>query len=52
MIYEEGNGYIKLVAEEGFCITNGEVYGKTVYVSEIDDIDNWYETEEVSDFET
>jgi len=47
MIIEEKRDFTYLEAEEGYCITNGEVYGKKVYVSKEDDIDNWYETEEV-----
>ena len=47
MIMEERNGYTVLQAEEGFVITNGDTYGKKVYLSEIDNIEDWYETEEV-----
>ena len=32
-----------LVAEEGFTLTNGEVYGKQVYLGKYDSPSNWRE---------
>lgn len=36
----------KLTAAEGFILTNGEAYGKEVYLSKTDSPDNWYEITE------
>ncbi len=49
MIKEIKEGYVILTAEEGFMVTNGTVYGKKAYLSENEDVDAWYETEEVGD---
>ena len=35
-----------LHAEEGFLLTNGSVYGKTVYLPWGADEEEWYETED------
>ena len=34
---------IKLTAAEGMTLTNGEVYGKNVYLGLNDKPENWYE---------
>ena len=34
---------IKLVANDGMTLTNGEVYGKEIYLGCNDKEDNWYE---------
>ena len=34
---------IKLTASEGMTLTNGEVFGKEVYLGSNDNPDNWYE---------
>lgn len=36
----------KLIASEGFVLTNGEAYGKTVYLGKNDRSDNWNEITE------
>ena len=33
----------KLTATEGFVLTNGEAYGKTVYLGKNDKAENWNE---------
>lgn len=33
----------KLTAADGFVLTNGEAYGKEVYLGKNDSPDNWYE---------
>lgn len=35
-----------LKASEGMILTNGETFGKTVYLGKNDSIDNWYEITE------
>lgn len=35
-----------LKAEEGHYLTNGEVFGKVVYLAENDSVDNWHEVTE------
>ena len=47
MIKNKEGDIVILEAEHGFLLSNGEVYGKTVFVSPLDDEANWYETEEV-----
>ncbi len=47
MIRSKEGDIVILEAEHGFLITNGEVYGKKVYMSPCDNEENWYETEEV-----
>ena len=37
---------IKLVASEGKVLTNGETYGKIVFLGNADSPDNWYEITE------
>lgn len=37
---------IKLVATEGMILTNGEGYGKEVFLSNTDSVDNWHEITE------
>lgn len=37
---------IKLTASEGMIYTNGEAYGKTVYLGVNDKPENWYEITE------
>ena len=34
---------IKLTASEGTILTNGEAYGKEVYLGKNDSADNWHE---------
>lgn len=34
---------IKLTASEGMTLTNGETYGKEVYLGVNDSADNWHE---------
>ena len=34
---------ITLEAKEGYVYSNGEVYGQTVYLSDLDSPDNWKE---------
>ena len=34
---------IKLTASEGFVLTNGRAYGRTVYLGKNDRAENWYE---------
>lgn len=33
----------KLTASEGCVLTNGEVYGKEIYLGKFDSAENWYE---------
>ena len=33
----------KLTAAEGMTLTNGDVYGKEIYLGKNDSPDNWYE---------
>ena len=33
----------KLIASEGFTLTNGEAYGKEVYLGKYDSPENWHE---------
>lgn len=33
----------KLTAAEGFVLTNGEAYGKEIYLGKNDSADNWHE---------
>lgn len=33
----------KLIASEGFVLTNGQAYGKTVFLGKNDKAENWYE---------
>ena len=33
----------KLIASEGMTLTNGETYGKTVYLAQNDSAENWRE---------
>lgn len=37
---------VKLVATEGMILTNGEAYGKEVFLSNADSADNWHEISE------
>ena len=37
---------IKLTASEGMILTNGEAYGKEVFLSQNESADNWYEITE------
>lgn len=37
---------IKLTASEGMILTNGEAYGKEVYLGSNDSADNWHEITE------
>lgn len=37
---------IKLIATEGFILTNGESYGREVYLGTLDAPCNWYEITE------
>lgn len=37
---------IKIVASEGNWLTNGELYGKIVYLCESNSPDDWYEISE------
>ena len=37
---------IKLIASDGMILTNGEAYGKEVYLGTGDSPDNWYEITE------
>ena len=34
---------IKLTASEGMTLTNGEAFGKTIYLGNNDKPENWYE---------
>lgn len=34
---------IKLTASEGYVLTNGEAYGKEIYLGIYDSADNWHE---------
>ena len=34
---------VKLTAAEGMTLTNGEVFGKEVYLGKNDTAENWYE---------
>jgi hypothetical protein len=34
---------IKLTASDGMTLTNGEAFGKEIYLGSSDDADNWYE---------
>ena len=34
---------IKLIASEGMVLTNGEVYGVEIYLSDTENPNNWYE---------
>ena len=38
----------KLVASDGMWLTNGEAYGKEIYLGKFDNPDNWHE---ITDFE-
>lgn len=33
----------QLTADEGMVLTNGEVYGKVIYLGINDTVENWYE---------
>lgn len=33
----------KLTASEGHVLTNGEAYGKEIWLGKNDSVDNWYE---------
>ena len=33
----------KLTASEGMTLTNGETYGKEIYLGKNDSVDNWHE---------
>lgn len=33
----------KLTASEGYVLTNGEAYGKEIYLGKFDSADNWHE---------
>lgn len=37
---------IKLTANDGYILTNGEVYGKEIYLGVNDSPDNWHEITE------
>lgn len=37
---------LKMVATEGMILTNGEVYGREVYLGTGDSADNWWEITE------
>ena len=37
---------MELKAKEGMILTNGEVYGKEIYLSTTENPDNWYEITE------
>lgn len=37
---------IKLTATDGYVLTNGEVYGKEIYLGVNDNPDNWHEITE------
>ncbi len=37
---------IKLTAAEGMILTNGETYGKEVFLADTDSADNWHEITE------
>ena len=37
---------IKLTATDGYVLTNGEVYGKEIYLGVNDKADNWHEITE------
>ena len=39
----------KLTANEGMTLTNGEVFGKEIYLGVNDKIENWHEVEEKED---
>ena len=47
MIREKTNDFTALYAEQGFVITNGDVYGTRVYLAPGADEDEWYETDDV-----
>jgi hypothetical protein len=34
---------IKLTASDGMTLTNGEAFGKEIYLGSSDDAENWYE---------
>lgn len=34
---------VKLVADEGMTLTNGDAFGKEVYLGKNDKAENWYE---------
>lgn len=36
----------KFEAKEGMIYTNGEAFGKTLYIGDNDSIENWYEITE------
>lgn len=36
----------KLTASDGMTLTNGEAYGKVIYLGKNDSADNWYEITE------
>lgn len=35
--------YVKLIASEGMILTNGETYGRIVYIGTGDSPSNWHE---------
>lgn len=37
---------IKLTASDGMVLTNGETYGKEIYLGKFDSADNWHEITE------
>ena len=36
----------KIVADEGYVLTNGEAYGKEIYLGKNDSAENWHEITE------
>jgi hypothetical protein len=37
---------VKLIADDGMVLTNGEVYGKIVFLATTDSAENWHEITE------
>lgn len=37
---------VKLIADDGMVLTNGEAYGKVVFISVNDSAENWHEITE------
>lgn len=46
MLQINENGIVKLTASKGMTLTNGETYGKEVYLSCNDNAENWHEISE------
>ena len=49
MIRKETDDYTALFAENGFLVTNGEIFATCVYLMKNSDEGDWYETSAIDD---